>query len=133
MTQAPDPLQSLMALARRALNGPTRYDLVTSEYIDGSLYAAEMRPRKHGQYVRADHEWIAAANPAVVIALLSERKALLERLRAAEAMVEAARQVYEHDDVYTEVSQGTHTRDQALGKALDAFKATAGPNEGERG
>ena len=52
-----------------------------------------------------DVEWIAAANPARVLALLAERDALAARLAASEAIAQAAREYVRADRAYDEAFQ----------------------------
>lgn len=113
MTPNPDPIAQLEALARNATKGPW----ISPDVEDNCV------TREDGTYITDNPDawplpentkFIAAANPQAILALIG-------RLRKAGAVVEAARAVYEADDVFTEVDGDTHLRDGALGDALAAY------------
>ncbi len=58
-----------------------------------------------------------------IAALVTAWPVLRARLEAGEQLAKAARNVYDHDDAFTETSPDHHSRDKALCAAIAAYDA----------
>ncbi len=114
-----DPLIArLDALAQKSTPGPW-----ASEHEDAhcplQLIVAS------GTSVVADFDGMHNGNNDAdfIAALVTAWPEIRARLEAGEQLAKAARNVYDHDDAFTETSPGHHSRDKALCAAIAAYDA----------